>query len=56
MQGFALGQVHGSYMGFMEFDGVRYWDVREVVPYRVTVVRQELPSDASCRKDLQLLA
>ena len=39
-------------MGFIEFDGIRYWDVRELNPYKVTIDKQELPSDASLRMDL----
>jgi hypothetical protein len=27
------GKIYGSYMGFIEWDGVRYWDAREILPF-----------------------
>jgi len=29
--GIECGKIYGSYMGFLDFDGVRYWDFRSVV-------------------------
>jgi len=40
--------IYGNYMGFMDFDGVRYWDLRE--PKLMTVHDghgyKKLPSDS----------
>lgn len=30
-----VSKVYGSYRGFLEFDGKRYWDYRYVVPLKV---------------------
>lgn len=35
MDGQQIFSVFGSYMGFIEFDGVRYWDYREYVTDRM---------------------
>ena len=24
-----VSEVHGNYLGFMDFDGKRYWDMRD---------------------------
>ena len=31
MQGEIISQIYGTYMGFIEFDGIRYWDFRDIV-------------------------
>lgn len=28
-----LSKLYGSYMGFADFDGVRYWDARVIKPF-----------------------
>ena len=28
--GKVVSEMKGNYMGYMDFDGVRYWDVREI--------------------------
>lgn len=33
----SVAKLYGSYMGFLEFDGVRYWDAREVLPFNLLV-------------------
>lgn len=50
-------------MGFLEFDGVRYWDYRYMVrpycanrpqkPYKIYVEPPMLPSDPQFRPDYQ---
>ena len=30
-----VSKVYGNYMGFIEFDGVRYWDLRDHIDYKV---------------------
>jgi hypothetical protein len=32
-----VSKMNGSYMGFLEFDGKRYWDARHVLPFRMKV-------------------
>lgn len=29
--------MFGSYLGFLEFDGIRYWDAREILPFKMKV-------------------
>ena len=33
----SVTKLYGSYMGFLEFDGVRYWDAREILPFNLLV-------------------
>jgi len=42
-------------MGFIEFDGVRYWDCREIQPFEMHVEKSPLESDSGSRTDLKLL-
>ena len=52
-----MSQFIGTYLGYIEFDGVRYWDLRETVVQTVEGVpfRQQavfvLPSDCRLRSD-----
>lgn len=56
-------KMYGSYMGFLEWDGVRYWDARDILPFRIkvnfTITYQvepsSLQSDHSTRSDLNLM-
>lgn len=43
-------------MGFIEFDGIRYWDTRDLKPYKLHKSEKPLPSDSRYRPDLQQLA
>lgn len=43
-------------MGFIEFDGVRYWDTRDIKPYKLHKPPKTLQSDSRYRPDLQQLA
>lgn len=49
-------RIYGSYLGFLEFDGVRYWDARDLRPFALLKTAQALPSDSRYRPDLQQLA
>ena len=33
INGKVVSSCYGSYLGFIEFDGKRYWDFREILPY-----------------------
>jgi len=48
--------MYGTYLGYVEFDGIRYWDIREFKPFPVIPCIQALPSDSRYRPDLQTLA
>ncbi|CAD8174672.1 unnamed protein product [Paramecium octaurelia] len=51
-----LCKIFGTYMGYIEFDGVRYWDHRHMQPHQVTIKPPFLPSDAQLRGDYTNLA
>jgi len=38
-------------MGFMEFDGVRYWDARVIKPFAMKIHKSQLESDHTNRSD-----
>lgn len=55
-----VSQIRGTYLGYIEFDGVRYWDLRETLSQEVVGVSFEqpvgsadfvLPSDCRLRQD-----
>jgi len=48
-----VSEITGNYCGFVDFDGKRYWDYREIdtVNYEVQSVAEYLPSDARNRTD-----
>lgn len=50
-----MAEVYGNYLGFMEFNGKRYWDVREQMTYPVNgkFIQESLPSDSRLRIDSQ---
>jgi len=49
-----ISKLSGTYLGWLEFDGRRYWDARHVTPNRVTF-DVNLPSDSEVRSDLLAL-
>jgi hypothetical protein len=49
-----VSKLYGSYLGYFEFDGVRYWDIRDNFYYPL-MVKKMLPSDSDMRPDLVLL-
>lgn len=50
-----ISHVFGTYCGFVEIDGVRYWDARDFDAYEIKMVENKLDSDWSYRPDLQAL-
>mmetsp|Transcript_6013 Transcript_6013/g.18121 ORF Transcript_6013/g.18121 Transcript_6013/m.18121 type:complete len:476 (+) Transcript_6013:122-1549(+) len=52
-----LAAAEGSYMGFLDFDGKRYWDIRRQNPERAApwAVQERLPTDAAERLDVKRL-
>ena len=45
--GRVVSTLTGTYMGWLEFDGVRYWDIRRMQNFAL----QELPMDKALRSD-----
>ncbi|CAD8052380.1 unnamed protein product [Paramecium sonneborni] len=54
-KGQKVSTVFGTYIGFINFDNVRYWDYRYVVPFKIKMEKQPLESDHKNRSDLQSL-
>lgn len=50
-----VSSVYGTYMGFLEFDGIRYWDYRHIVPFEPIIVQSDIGSDQSYRLDKKFL-
>ena len=46
--------IEGNYNGFLDFNGERYWDIRETKIFEVipSPASSTLPSDSRCRMDL----
>ena len=49
--GDTVSRLYGTYLGYLEFDGVRFWDVRHVKPFKVEYTKRLL-SDSENRKDV----
>ncbi len=50
-----MSKIFGTYLGFVEFDGKRYWDIRDAELYPLIKPATILPSDGRCRPDLLFL-
>ncbi|CEM02035.1 unnamed protein product [Vitrella brassicaformis CCMP3155] len=52
-----LSRVNGTWLGYLDFDNVRYWDIRTTPNYPLLPVADEalLQSDSTLREDLLLL-
>jgi hypothetical protein len=48
-------KVEGSWLSHIDFDGKRYWDIKEVAPWSIRPAENPLPSDCRYREDLQAL-
>ncbi len=46
-----LSKVYGTYLGFIEFDNVRYWDIRENVYLKHYENPNQIPSSSLFRED-----
>ena len=46
-----VSRLKGTYLGYLEFDGVRYWDAREAQSFPL-IIKKVLPSDSDYRDDL----
>lgn len=52
--GTVVARLKGTYLGYMDFDGKRYWDARYMHPFPIEF-ETVIPSDADYRGDLQFL-
>lgn len=52
--GIPVARLNGSYLGYIDFDGRRYWDARYMQPFPIQF-ETVIPSDADYREDLLLL-
>jgi hypothetical protein len=55
-QGKVVSKYDGSYCGFLNFDGVRYWDGRHMQGFKIKLEEKALNSDFHNREDLINLA
>jgi hypothetical protein len=53
--GKAVSKFYGTYLGFLSFDGVRYWDSRYIQGIKIKLSDKPLQSDFRNRADLKLL-
>lgn len=56
VNGKKVSEIYGTYLGFLEFDGIRYWDARDYKPFPLIPCAKTLPSDSRYRPDLRTLA
>jgi hypothetical protein len=52
--GEVVSKVSGTYAGYLDFDGCRYWDARQIKGFPIHF-KMILPSDSEARKDLIIL-
>lgn len=50
-----MSQLSGSYLGFLNIDDQRYWDGRQLSPFKIIFKEETLESDHSRRMDLRKL-
>jgi len=55
LKGITVCKVYGSYLSFVEFNDVRYWDVRDNIPVKRYEVYNQLKSSSLFREDRVLL-
>lgn len=55
VQGKPFSKVTGSFLGWLEIDGYRYFDHRYVPPFEFNIEKSPLESDSYKRQDIQYL-
>lgn len=48
-------EVYGTYLGYINIGGIRYWDARDFEGYEIIMSEQKLDSDWQHREDLKML-
>jgi hypothetical protein len=56
VNGEPVSKLTGTYLGYLEFDGKRYFDFRHVQPFKTQLATSPLQSDCLYRPDRALLA
>lgn len=59
VHGQKVSTIFGNYMGFVDFDGVRYWDLRDsndFMYFPISLGKKSLESDSTKRSDSVTLA
>ncbi len=51
----ALCKIVGSYLSYIEFNGNRYWDIRENIPIKMQEIDKHLKSSSYYREDRKYL-
>ncbi len=46
-----MSKVYGSYLSFIDFNNIRYWDIRENVPIKLIDVDHHIKSSSVLRDD-----
>jgi hypothetical protein len=46
-----VSKVYGSYLSFIDFNNIRYWDIRENVPIKLIDVDHHIKSSSVLRDD-----
>lgn len=46
-----MSKVYGSYLSFIEFNDIRYWDIRENIPIKEIEILNQLKSSSLYRQD-----
>ncbi len=55
MKNIVVCKVYGSYLSYIEFNNIRYWDIRENIPVKKLQFESKLKSDSIKRDDRYLL-
>jgi len=53
--GNVVSKFNGSYLSHIDFDGIRYWDIRKNIDIEAYPIKNQLPSSSIYRIDSQLL-
>ena len=53
--GNVVSKFNGSYLSHIDFDGIRYWDIRKNIDIEAYPIKDQIPSSSIYRVDSQLL-
>jgi len=56
LKNITVSKIYGSYLSFVEFNNIRYWDIRESIPTKSIEVDKQLKSSSLYREDRIFLA
>jgi len=55
LKNIVVSKIYGSYLAFVEFNNIRYWDIRENIEIKSFEVEKQLKSSSVYREDRILL-